>query len=734
MPMTSLLQKSTSNSEEMELSSAVKGTSPLPNHGIKRPGAKYSINDSPEEATCGSTRHSLDVRVNVADKEFSDISEASGEENPVNRLHNTPYKRIVHTAQQSMLAFMAVTFIYILAAIIVCCPILGITCFMLPVGMAVKHSLDACGFCCSARTCRCYKEERLSHSDVMLLHETQENKAIFQTMLVLEGGLQIGRLRDIINSRLICAQNENGRLYYPRFKQKVVSLCCGYVWMDDLDFNISNHIRLMPSTIKDCKDLQEYISHMSSMQLSFERPLWEIQVLESFGEKKQMILLLRTHPSLSDGISLVKIFHRAVSDSQSTLELKAPFGSISVMFNVLRSFVIGPLCFLTCLFGRKDKNKLLKRKLSGKKVAIWTEPFSLFAANKIQQITRTKLGDIFLSVTAGGIRFYLQSLGDNLPTNIKATIPVDLRENDNFNLVMGNIYANVPVQLPVSTEGAIPRLWDLSQMMEQTRDSALPVILYVVWWNLCYILPLKLSNILQDIIIGKTSCIVSNLPGPNQKMKVATKEVKSIVYWTPTRSSVGLSVSFFTYGNDIRVGILADEAVVPDPKLLAKYLSQQINSLESMVANRRLPGEHSNPSFVLGASIVNQAKQPTMEELQSRISAIQSELTSLKAKYETADDSEYTGDREQLAQQVEVLKKEFDELLSQTKKKRESSNSTNDGTNPGSTSMADVEMSIEFHDHQHMPLEQMEMEDDFSPKVERKGPNKYSAELKVSTL
>ena len=337
----------------------------------------------------------------------------------------------------------------------------------------------------------------------------------------------------------------------------------------------------MPDNIVSHGDLQEYISSLAAQDLSRQRPLWEMQVLVGYGECKDTVVLLRIHPSLSDGISLLRILFSSLADKDSSFTLKPRFGRGAFLFNVIRAIVIGPFVFLCkWIFTRRDRNTLHGPGLSGNKVCVWSEPFSLASAIRIKQVTRSTLNDVLLAVMSGSLRTCLQMQGAEHPYDVIATLPVDLRADSPESVSMGNQMSFVPLKLPVHTEGAIPRLWDIKQRMDELKNSAEPVILYCSHWVLYHCLPSRLYKRIWTTILDKATLVVSNLPGPEAEMTFASREVKSMLYMVPAWGErVGLSVSFFTYADQVRMAVCADKAVLPNPSCLTEDFIFQVNSV-----------------------------------------------------------------------------------------------------------------------------------------------------------
>ncbi len=492
---------------------------------------------------------------------------------------SAPVKRLEHPADKSlMLSFLGSLF-FLIAALVVFCPIVAIIVLLFPVGWLLKHCMACCCCCAPNRTCACCCSKMVSHSDAIWLHDFTLNQMIMQSLITLEKGINISQIRELINTRLICAEGKHGKKLYPRFSQKVVPVYSGYAWSNDTDFCIDNHIYAMPNTVHTKADLEQYLSEMSTKTLVMDRPLWEMLILSEFGEDKDTVVLFRVHPCVTDGISLVQILIKSIVDSQCLAQIKPRFGQGAFIFNAVRAFMIGPIVFLhKWIFMRRDYNLLHGPGLSGQKVVAWSEPFCLSTAIRVKQVTRSTLNDILLSVAAGNIRTYFQSRGVNNPYDILATIPVDLR-SDGPNIKMGTKFSFIDITLPTNIEGTIPRLWEVKHEMDEVKNSANPVVMSGSQWLLTNMFPEYIYKRIWWSIWNKATCAVSNLPGPDTVLTFASREVKSMVAWLPTAPDVALSICFMTYADEVRMAVIGDKAIVPNPHVLTNDFIFQVRSL-----------------------------------------------------------------------------------------------------------------------------------------------------------
>lgn len=538
--------------------------------------------------------------------DFSSLNDSSPSAHPVTSTgkrrrpgqvaHNfpsAPYKRLRHLEDRNVCVVFLTGIIFCIASIIVGCPVILILCIIVPIIYFVRKLFLFCCCCLKPGSCACCCADLMSDTE-LLWYQASPNAMVAQCLLTLQHGLSTIRIQDLLNARLISAENKNGSKQYPRFSQKVVSMPSGYAWIADPDFHMENHVFDVPNSVQSAEDLQEFVADMASKPISLDHPLWEIHVLLNFGETKETVLLFRIHPCVTDGISLIRILIKSIVDHHSLCNLKPRCGSNSMCWDALRSVLCGPLVFIQkWLFMRRDFNLLHGDHihLSGKMAVAWSEAFSLPCAQRVKQVARSSLNDVLMSVAAGCLRTYLQYNGVHNPYDIQVVVPMDLR-TDRLKIPMGNKYSYLNIAVPTNTEGIVPRLWEFKLRMDEAKHSADSTIMSSISWLSAFILSGKCFKRFWRTFFNKFTCFISNLPGPEGRLTFASREIKSLVFWVPPRDEMAVSISFITYADELRMSVIADRSVIPHPELLTRefiiqviYIEYQAEGLACVVLN-----------------------------------------------------------------------------------------------------------------------------------------------------
>ena len=209
-----------------------------------------------------------------------DKNESNGAEYYM-QVQSAPYRRLEHPADRSlMLAFLA-SLIFLISALVVLAPAVIIIFVFLPISLVIRNCMACCCCCHPNRSCSCCCMHSMSHSDLVWLNDSELNRAVSQSLICLESGIDLVQLRHLLNVRLVAIEGKSGTRLYPRFMTRVVPLYAGYSWIHDHDFSMENHVFPMPARIRTQHELQQYVAKQATVPLSRDRPLWEIQVQNS---------------------------------------------------------------------------------------------------------------------------------------------------------------------------------------------------------------------------------------------------------------------------------------------------------------------------------------------------------------------------------------------------------------------------------------------------------------------
>lgn len=466
--------------------------------------------------------------------------------------------------------------------------------------------------------------ERMGRVDTAWLRmDTDSNRMVIVGVWVLHPGIRREVLRQRLQERLLC---------YRRFVQRVEQDAAGARWVDDADFDIDRHLVLetLPRgrAGQEQQALQQRLGQLAMEPLDPCHPLWRFHLIENY--RGGSALLVRIHHCIADGIALISVM-QSVTDAGTAPPhrparpvahdglvwgaeewladaLIRPLTGVAVKALTLagdsaaRSFdfwvdphkgleqgllesseiahtalqVAADMAALALM--PDDAATPLKGQPQGVKQVAWCAPLALDAVKAVGRSLGCSVNDVLLSCVAGAIGGYLRGRGVHTDgQEIRAMVPVNLRPLDQA-YRLGNEFGLLPLVLPIGIEHPLERLYEVRRRMQALKGSTQPLLSFGL---------LAIAGLLvkpaQDALLGlfsrKTTAVMTNVPGPREKLRLCGSTIEESLFWVPQTGSVGLGVSVLSYGGGVQFGVVADVALCPDPQAIIDGFAPEFERL-----------------------------------------------------------------------------------------------------------------------------------------------------------
>ena len=80
------------------------------------------------------------------------------------------------------------------------------------------------------------------------------------------------------------------------------------------------------------------------------------------------------------------------------------------------------------------------------------------------------------------------------------------------------------------------------------------------------------QDVLLNLFAQKTTAVLTNVPGPREKLKFLGATLNQDLVWVPQYGTVGLGISILSYGGGVQFGIISDAGLCPQPqKIIDKF-------------------------------------------------------------------------------------------------------------------------------------------------------------------
>jgi diacylglycerol O-acyltransferase len=417
-------------------------------------------------------------------------------------------------------------------------------------------------------------------------------------------------LKPSIDYATVCARVEERLLQYNRFRQRVVEDAAGASWVDDKRFDIAQHVVLekLPAKHPDGEQaaLQDRVAALAMQPLDPRRPLWQFHLVENYDGGSALIA--RIHHCIADGIALISVMMTMVDGGSAPPSKRKKVGTASTE-DWIADTLIKPLAGLTVkaldatgnnvaksLALLRDPQKGLGQSLDLAKLAYqvvsdgaalalmpddsptrlkgkpgtakrvaWCQPLPLEEVRAVGKALNCSINDVLLSCVAGAIGAYLRDHGDDVTgQEIRAMIPVNLRPLAEA-WKLGNRFGLVPLVLPIGIDNPVERVYEVRRRMNQLKGSTQPLMAFGLL-AVAGLLIKPAQDAMLNLFAKKTTAVMTNVPGPRDKLKFCGATLEQTMFWVPQSGDVGLGVSILSYGGGVQFGVITDSTLCPDPQ------------------------------------------------------------------------------------------------------------------------------------------------------------------------
>ncbi len=473
--------------------------------------------------------------------------------------------------------------------------------------------------------------ERMSKVDTAWLRmDCPCNLMMILGVWVIKPGVTYAAVRDRIEDRL---------LKYPRFSQRVQMDATGASWVTDGDFDIARHVlrEKLPASSKKHPEqaLQQRLGELALQPLDSHYPLWDFRLVEHYDGGSA--LLVRIHHCIADGLALIAVTQSLVDGgaepprrkpapaqasgwqaaedwmSHSLIEpltvaaVKAlevagdgaaqAFEAMSDPRNVLEKWLekgfskgkansvdAARMAYQVLRDGAAlalmadDSPTRLKGTPGQSKRVAWCQPIPLDEVRAVSKALHCSINDVLLACVAGAIGQYLRSHGDSVAgKEIRAMVPVNLRPMSEA-YKLGNQFGLAPVVLPIGLDNPVERVFEVRRRMGELKGSLQPLLAFALL-AVAGVLVKPAQDAMLHLFSKKTTAVMTNVPGPREKLKFCGSTLEQTLFWVPQSGTVGLGVSILSYGGGVQFGIISDVTLCPDPQAIIDQFAPEFEKL-----------------------------------------------------------------------------------------------------------------------------------------------------------
>ncbi len=426
----------------------------------------------------------------------------------------------------------------------------------------------------------------MSGQDALWLQDKKENRLIINSSMVLECS-NIQHLVDGIKARVvhcIAMKNEKGQPLFPRFSRCIHRGIFQYFLKEADCFDISEHVYAYEGPVpKSHEEMETLMSTLSAEDITFEKPPWHFIIIPKTYEGNEAIVLFRVHHGMADGVSLTRFLLELFPDEPLTNKQLVKFSSTDRKWMLINALLSGARMIVEKLFSKPDSSIIHGPLPKGVKKLSWSKPISLQAVKKIKDFTGTTVNDVLMACVSMSFHDYFKTHGVSNPPDVTASVPVDIRPKGQP-LKVENNFAIVSLKLPAGKDNALENLYATKANMDKIKHSGEAFVIAVGGNTSVEYVPECITNLWNKPIANKHTCVLSNVPGPQQPFSVSGHKVKQIFFAPPQRDLVGIGVGVYSYAGEFSIGVSCDLNCMTDPKFIVKAFESRLFQLEKCVA------------------------------------------------------------------------------------------------------------------------------------------------------
>ena len=411
----------------------------------------------------------------------------------------------------------------------------------------------------------------------------------------------------------------------PRYRQKLAAPPLGlgrWRWIDDPSFNLDYHVRhtALPHP-GDTEKLHALVSRIFSQRLDRTKPLWELWLVEGFGDDRWAIVS-KTHHALVDGIAGVDLMTTLFDLSEEGPEAPpqpdrweprpepsgAQLAATSINGAVRRLAELPLQAAAAAARGPGDTLDKARETVEALGEVAWAGlnpppdtplnvqvgPHRRFAVvdaslddfKAIKDALGGTVNDVVLAVVSGALRSWLHGRGMRTEgLELRACVPVSVRTDDERG-AFGNKLVQVLCPLPVYIPDPIERVRFVSEQMQNVKESKQALGAEVIAGAQDFAPPTILAQASRmNFSTRFYNLLVTNVPGPQMPLFILGRRLEGVAPVPFLAGDRALAIAVMSYDGGMRFGLLADYDAMPDLDAVTDGVEQALAELRALAGS-----------------------------------------------------------------------------------------------------------------------------------------------------
>jgi WS/DGAT/MGAT family acyltransferase len=209
----------------------------------------------------------------------------------------------------------------------------------------------------------------------------------------------------------------------------------------------------------------------------------------------------------------------------------------------------------------------------------------LETVKRIKHTYGVKVNDVVLAMTGRALRRFLIDLGDELDSQLVASVPISIRQGEGEG--HGNKVAGMTVPLADDLDDPAEQLRRIGEVTGNAKErlGAITADLLMDWTEFTTpTLAAQAFRFYSSLNLGRrhrpvANITISNVPGPPFDLYIAGSRMESMYPLGPVVHGQGVNVTVVSYRDDMFLGVIADRSVVANARPFVEGMEKALMEL-----------------------------------------------------------------------------------------------------------------------------------------------------------
>lgn len=366
------------------------------------------------------------------------------------------------------------------------------------------------------------------------------------------------------------------------------------------------------------RELGVLVSRLHSAMMDRRYPLWECHVIEGL-EEDRWALYIKAHHSQVDGVGGIRLLRRILSADPDARDMLPPWtvgtrgpdqsglaepskavvkaAPVSLVGNLVGGVASGAAVatsltktYAETFTGRGHEHQAApfrapKSIFNGRihtPRRFATQAYSIDRMKLIAKAADGSLNDVFLAITGGACRRYLQEVGAMPDETLIANVPVSLRAEGGA--AVGNAITFLYASLGTLIDDPVERIAHIKASTKRGKER-LPQVTGAAMDTYTGLL---MAPFLSAALLGiggrgrpASNLVISNVPGPKETRYLDGSPMEEIFPVSLLFNGQGLNVTAVSYDGTFNIGYTGDRDSLPSLQRIAVYSGEELDRLET---------------------------------------------------------------------------------------------------------------------------------------------------------